>query len=132
MEFKSKFDTFLASSSLYGSAKHFHFDYARRLVKQAEKGVENLVCLARLHSKLHGAMHGAMHRERKAVRAMKVGRGPSLVNGYSITGLLFLHGKLCAAAHTDNSVAVKDIQDEFKTVKARAGLKNHPLLLYAE
>lgn len=92
-----KFDAFLASSSLYGDAKTFHFDYARTLTKQAEKGVEDLVRLARLDVKLH--------REQKVVRAMQVGIEQSLINGDPITGLLFLHEKLCAAAETDDSVA---------------------------
>ena len=37
---------------IYGDAKSFHFNYARSLVKQAEKGVEDLVRLAYLIARL--------------------------------------------------------------------------------
>ena len=38
-----------------------------------------------------------------------------------------MHDRLCAAKETDDSVAIKDIQDELKACRARAGLKNHPV-----
>lgn len=118
-QFKSRFEALLASSTLYGGAKSFNPEYATTLIKQAEKGVDDLVRLARLDGKLH--------REQKVVRAMQIGIEQSLVNGDPLTGLLFLHDRLCAAKETDDSVAIKDIQDELKACRARAGLKNHPV-----
>lgn len=78
-QFKSRFEAFLASSLLYGEAKSFNFEYATTLIRQAEKGVDDLVRLARLDGKLQ--------REQKVVRAMQIGIEQSLVNTDPITGL---------------------------------------------